>query len=221
MEKYYKPNIGLLFWVHLILILAVLIPILIILKFLGIATAILLIPTLLILLLIVVVSLLVVARTMYTMDDEKITIMGAFKKFDIPYETVTKIVDTNKGLVGEGMFVLSADRLVIFFGEGGKASISPRDKPDALSVLKSYCPEAEFEEDLKVKKATEETAETASEDAADTVNEETADTASEEAAETESDETAETVSEEAAETVCEDACGDTDEAEAEESSEND
>ncbi|MDR0508874.1 MAG: PH domain-containing protein [Candidatus Methanoplasma sp.] len=151
MEKVYKPNIGQLFWVHIILVL-VLAPILAILTFLGLSPAGVLIPIILILLLMVLVSLLVVAKTMYTMDDEKITVQGAFKKHEILYGSITKIVNTDKGAAGEGMLVLSADRIGIFFGEDGKVSISPRDKLDALSVLTSKCPDAEYEVDFKAKK---------------------------------------------------------------------
>jgi len=160
----YKPNIGWLFWAHLILILVVIIPILTILTFLGISPAGALIPILLVLLLIVIISLLVVAKTTYTLDDESMTIQGAFKKRDISYGSVMKIIDTNKGAVGEGMFVLSSDRIGIFFGENEKVSISPRNKPDVLSALRAYCPGAEYEEDIKVKSAKADAAE--SEDAA-------------------------------------------------------
>ena len=215
MEKYYKPNIGPLFWAHLILILAVLMPVLIILKILGIATATLLIPVLLILLLVVIISLLVVAKTSYVVDDEKITIASAFKKIEIPCDTVTKIVDTNKGFAGEGALVLSSDRIVIFFGENSKASMSPMEKPDALSTLRACCPEAEFEEDLKVK-ASKETAETAGEETVDIENEETGEIVSDDASETEIEETADAESEETAEAVSEDA----DEAVPEESNED-
>ncbi|MCL2295835.1 MAG: PH domain-containing protein [Methanomassiliicoccaceae archaeon] len=163
MERIYKPNIGPLFWVHLLLILVVA-PILAVLTFMDITPAGLLIPIVLILLLLVVIALLVVARTMYTMDDEKITIQGAFKKREIPYESVTKIVNTDKGIAGEGMLVLSADRIGIFFGEDGKATMSPRDKSEALDALRSYCPDAEYEEIFKPKKAEEGTTESGTED---------------------------------------------------------
>ena len=156
MEKIYKPNVGWLFWAHLMLIFVIL-AILAILTFMGKSPSGVLIPILLILLIVVMVTLLVVARTMYTLDDEKVLVQGAFKKREIPYETVTKIVNTNKGLVGEGMFVLSADRIAIFFGEEGKTSISPREKEDALETLRACCPNAEYQEDFKPVKEKEET----------------------------------------------------------------
>ena len=151
MEKSYKPNVGPLFWVHIILILVIIIPILIVLVILKKSPALVSIPILVIVLLIVLISLLVLARTKYDLDDENIKIQTAFKKLDIPYGSVTSVVDTNKWQAGEGMLVLSSDRIGILFGEGGKASISPRDKPDALETLRSCCPEAVFTEDLKVK----------------------------------------------------------------------
>ena len=166
MEKTYKPNVGPLFWVHLILILVIIIPILIVLVILKKSPALVSIPILLILLVIVLISLLVVAKTKYAMDDEKISIQTAFKKFDIPYGEVKTVVDTNKWQAGEGMLVLSTDRIGIFFGEEGKASISPRDKPDAMSTLRSCCPEAEFTEDIKVRNTSAGKTEAADEDAA-------------------------------------------------------
>ena len=150
MEKIYKPNIGQLFWVHLILILVVIIPILLILTLLDVSPAGVLIPILLILLLLVILALLVVARTVYAIGEENIVIQGAFKKYEISCGSVTKIVNTNKSQFGEAMLVLSPDRIGIFFGEDSKVSISPRDKPDALGTLRSYCPNAEYEEDFKI-----------------------------------------------------------------------
>jgi len=158
MEKTYKPNIGWLFWAHLILILVVLVPIMMVLTFVGVSPVAVL-PVVVVLLLIVLISLFVIARTMYIMDDEKLVVHGAFKKYDIPYGSVKKIVDTNKFLVSEGMLVLSQDRIGIFFGDDGKVSLSPRDKQDAIGTLRSYCPEAEFGEDFKVKNTVSGTAE--------------------------------------------------------------
>ncbi|MCL1811341.1 MAG: PH domain-containing protein [Methanomassiliicoccaceae archaeon] len=158
MEKIYKPEIGWVFWAHLILILLVISPLLMIWTLMK-TTGGIPIPILIILILVVVMSLLVVAKTLYTMDDEKLTVKGVFKTREIPYETVTKIISTNKGLeLGEGLLVLSPDRIRILFGEEGKAAMSPREKPDALSTLRSKCPNAEYEEDLKAVKAKEEEA---------------------------------------------------------------
>ncbi|MCL2031925.1 MAG: PH domain-containing protein [Methanomassiliicoccaceae archaeon] len=158
MEKIYKPNIGWIFWAHLILIILIVAIFAIWTLVVG-STGGLLIPILAVFLLIVLVSLLVVAKTVYTLDDERILIRGALKTYDIPYGSVKKIISTNKGLISEGMFVLSTDRICIFYGEEGKVSISPIDKPDALSVLRSNCPGAEYEEDLKVKAEKEQKAE--------------------------------------------------------------
>ncbi|MDR2698780.1 MAG: PH domain-containing protein [Candidatus Methanoplasma sp.] len=148
---------GWVFWAHLILILVVILPLMAVLMILGSPGG-LLIPILLILLVVVIVSMLVVYKTMYIMDDEKITVQGVFKKREIPYGTVTKIINTDKGLPsGEGILVLSPDRIVILYGENVKVSLSPLDKPDALGALRSYCPNAEYEEDLKAEKASAET----------------------------------------------------------------
>ena len=152
MEKIYKPNVGWVFWAHLILILIVIVPLLAVLMIVS-STKGLMIPVLLVLLAVVLLSMLVLYRTKYTMDYEKITVGGVFKKLEIPYRSVTRIVSTDKGLAGgAGMLVLSPDRIIIFFGENAKASISPRDKPDALSTLRSYCPNAEYAEDMKAGK---------------------------------------------------------------------
>ncbi|MCL2147945.1 MAG: PH domain-containing protein [Methanomassiliicoccaceae archaeon] len=169
MEKIYKPNIGWVFWAHLVLILVVIIPILTIWMIIG-STGGMLIPILLVLLVMVLLSLLVVAKTLYTLDDERILVQGAFKRYEVPYGSVTKIIDTDKGLISESMLVLSTDRIGILYGDDGKVSISPRDKQDALETLRSKCPGAEFEEDLKVK---DEKGQKAGEQAFQTVEEET------------------------------------------------
>jgi len=143
----YKPNIGWIFWAQMILVLTVvmiLIACIIIWFTHGI-----LIPVLLILLVTVLLSLLVVALTSYTLDEDGMKIRTAFKKYDIQYATVTKVIDTDKGLVNESMLVLSNDRIAVFFGESGKVSISPRKKQEMLDALKAHCPNAVFEEDLK------------------------------------------------------------------------
>jgi hypothetical protein len=88
--------------------------------------------------------------TSYTLDDDELKASTALGKKNIPYSSVTKIVDTNKQLVSESMFVLSSERIVLFYGENKKLSISPRSKPEVLELLKSKCSNAAFEEDLKV-----------------------------------------------------------------------
>jgi hypothetical protein len=163
MEKIYKPEIGWVFWAHLILILLVITPLLTVWALMR-NTGGIPIPIIVVLLIVVMISLLVVARTLYTMGIEKLTVSGAFKKREILYKEVTKIVSTNKGLeFGEGMLVLSPDRILIFCGEKSKTSISPKDKPDALKCLRSKCPNAVFEDEVggagpnKEKEATKKT----------------------------------------------------------------
>jgi ABC-type transport system involved in Fe-S cluster assembly fused permease/ATPase subunit len=146
----YKPNIGWIFWAQMILVLAVIVPILIICVIVWFTHGILL-PVLVPVLAIVILTLMVVALTSYTMDCNEMMIKGAFGKRSIQYSSVTKVVDTNKGMINESMFVLSSDRVIIFYDESKKVSISPRNKSDALNVLRSHCPNAAFEEDLKVK----------------------------------------------------------------------
>ena len=149
----YKPNIGGLFWVEMALLFAAIIAIAV-LVMMKLTQAGVFIPVLLIILVLMLVSLLVLARTSYTIDDENIIIQGAFGKREKPLGSVTKIIDTNKG----GVSILSAEKIILLFGEEEKVSISPREKAAALEVLKECCPDAIFEEDRKEKEAKDEAA---------------------------------------------------------------
>jgi hypothetical protein len=154
----YKPNIGWIFWFFLILVLAVMVvlivtmvgtwnmmPIKYMREIIAVVLVIVLIPFF--------ISFLVLALTLYTVDENEIRISGAFGKRNIQYSAVTKITDTNKGVINESMFVLSNERIVIFYETDKKVSISPRNKSEVLSILKEKCRSAEFEEDLKLDKA--------------------------------------------------------------------
>jgi hypothetical protein len=153
----YKPNIGWIFWVYLILVLAVVValalsmvitwnmmPIKFMREVIAVVLIIVLIP--------LIISLLVLTMTMYTLADNEIQVGGAFGKRNIQYATVKKVIDTNKFVINEGMFVLSTDRIVIVYDTDKKVSISPRNKQDVLNILRTKCRSAESAEDLKLDK---------------------------------------------------------------------
>jgi len=159
----YKPNIGWIFWAILILILAVVLPLIIIFRIVAMeslhmtldtyrmVTSILIVVAA-ILLVIMLLSMLALLRTMYTLDDHEMKLSGIFGQRNIQYSAVTKVIDSNKFVIDENMFVLSTERVVIVYGDK-KVSTAPRDKQDMLASLKTKCPNAGFEENLAVDKS--------------------------------------------------------------------
>jgi hypothetical protein len=148
MEMNYKPNVGWMFWFFPAVILMIT-PLMVAIAYANILKAVVTIPIILVMLAVVLIALMVVARTNYSLDDEKITVNGAFKTVEIPYGNVTKIVNIDTNAAPKAEFMLSHDRIGIFYGENQSIAISPRKKADALSDLRSCCRYAAYGEDLK------------------------------------------------------------------------
>jgi len=158
----YKPNIGWIFWAILILVFVIVL-VIVIFRIVAMesvnmtletyrAVTAMLVVVAAILLVIMVLSMLALLRTMYTLDDNEMNLSGIFGQRNIQYSAVTKIIDSNKFVIDENMFVLSNERIVIVYGDK-KVSTAPRDKQDMLAFLKTKCPNAGFEENLAVDKS--------------------------------------------------------------------
>jgi len=140
MEKSYTSKIGSSFWLHLIVMIVISVPVIVLMR--SVPVAAIIVSTFLFI--IVLYFILLAVRTRYTFDDDKLTIRNIIGKKEIPYETVRKIVGSSEDPFNYGIVVLSMDRIEIFYGKNGYTLISPKEKQEVLRLLRMNCYNADY-----------------------------------------------------------------------------
>ena len=85
----------------------------------------------------------------YSFDEEKLTVLNPFAAPEPPvyYDSIWKVEDSKSGWTS-CMHCASRDSIGIWYdrGTGHHVRISPRNKKEAVEILREKCPEAEFTE---------------------------------------------------------------------------
>ena len=144
MPEVYRTSIGWPFWSHIAIILIIVIPVTIFTW--GTIGTFFIIP---IAILILAYFMLAAVRTKYIFECDGLVIQNAISKKEIPYDSITKIVNTNRNPFNYSIIVMSMDRVELRYGRSGDELISPKDKEEFIRSIRSRSPHALYENDLK------------------------------------------------------------------------